>query len=141
MFDVVVVGADNSLTARRAVDAATELAHLSGGTLHIVSTYGPRSYFDDTRKDEFQRINTEGDVDALLPVLSFIAKKREVEAVLHAVKDAAADVLVQKAAELNADLVVVGNWGMHGVRRVLGSVPNSVAHSAHYSVAIIDTTE
>jgi nucleotide-binding universal stress UspA family protein len=30
---------------------------------------------------------------------------------------------------------------MKGARRVLGSVPNSVAHGADCSVAIIDTTE
>jgi nucleotide-binding universal stress UspA family protein len=35
----------------------------------------------------------------------------------------------------------VGNRGMKGVHRVLGSVPNSVAHGANYSVAIIDTSE
>jgi len=34
---------------------------------------------------------------------------------------------------------VVGNRGMKGVRRVLGSVPNSVAHGAHCSVLILDT--
>jgi nucleotide-binding universal stress UspA family protein len=30
---------------------------------------------------------------------------------------------------------------MKGVRRVLGSVPNSVAHEANCSVLIVDTTE
>jgi nucleotide-binding universal stress UspA family protein len=40
---------------------------------------------------------------------------------------------------VKADLIVVGNKGMKGVRRVLGSVPNSVAHGAHCSVLIVDT--
>lgn len=39
-----------------------------------------------------------------------------------------------------ADLIVVGNKGMAGVRRVLGSVPNSVAHQAPCSVMIVQTT-
>ena len=60
---------------------------------------------------------------------------------VHAVKGTAADALLKKAVDLNADLIVVGNRGMRGVRRVLGSVPNSIAHGAHCSVAIIDTTE
>jgi nucleotide-binding universal stress UspA family protein len=38
-----------------------------------------------------------------------------------------------------ADLIVVGNKGMKGARRVLGSVPNSVAHRANCSVLILPT--
>jgi nucleotide-binding universal stress UspA family protein len=41
---------------------------------------------------------------------------------------------------VEADLVVVGNKGMSGVRRVLGSVPNTVAHEAPCSVLIAQTT-
>ena len=47
--------------------------------------------------------------------------------------------LIADAAEVEADLIVVGNKGMTGVRRVLGSVPNSVAHSAPCSVLIAFT--
>ena len=45
-----------------------------------------------------------------------------------------ADILISKADEIGADLIVVGNKGMKGVRRVLGHVPNSVAHGAACSV-------
>ena len=38
------------------------------------------------------------------------------------------------------DLIVVGNKGMKGARRRLGSVPNSAAHRAHCSVLILSTT-
>jgi nucleotide-binding universal stress UspA family protein len=141
MFDVVVVGADDSATARRAVEAATGMVLLSKGTLHIVTAYGPKSYNDSFLPHEFKFINHEGEVEALLQSLSFIAKKQGVEPILHGVKGAPADVLLKTAADVSADLIVVGNRGMKGVRRVLGSVPNSVAHGAHCSVAIIDTTE
>ena len=43
------------------------------------------------------------------------------------------------AAELDADLIVVGNRGMAGAKRFLGSVPNSVAHQASCSVLIVST--
>jgi len=42
---------------------------------------------------------------------------------------------------VKADLIVVGNKGMRGARRVLGSVPNSIAHSAPCSVLIVDTVD
>ena len=141
MFKVVIVGADDSVTARRTVGAAAEISQISGGELHIVTAYGSKLYEEGSRPEEFVHINSEGEVDALLQEFSFIAKRRGVEPILHGVKGPAADVIIEKTSELGADLVVVGNRGMKGVHRVLGSVPNSVAHGANCSVAIIDTSD
>ena len=49
-----------------------------------------------------------------------------------------AAVLVRLAAECGADLLVLGNKGMR--RRMLGSVPNTVAHKADCSVLVVKTT-
>jgi len=48
--------------------------------------------------------------------------------------------ILGEALEVEADLIVVGNKGMKGVRRVLGSVPNAVAHRSPCSVLIVQTT-
>jgi len=49
--------------------------------------------------------------------------------------------LLRVASAASADLVVVGNRGMTGMRRfVLGSVPNKVAHNCSASVLIVDTS-
>ena len=45
---------------------------------------------------------------------------------------------VELAAECGADLLVIGNKGMH--RRVLASVPNTVTHRAPCSVLVVKTT-
>ncbi len=63
------------------------------------------------------------------------------EPTLHKVGLPPAESLIMKVEELHADLLVVGNKGMRGARRILGSVPNSVAHGAHCSVATIDTSD
>jgi nucleotide-binding universal stress UspA family protein len=141
MFDVVLVGADDSPTARRAVGAACEICAMSKGTLHIVTAFDQLSVVGGSNAHEFKNVINEDDGQALLQTLSFIAKKHGVEPVLHGAKGDAADILIAKADEVGADLVVVGNQGMKGVRRVLGSVPNSVAHGAACSVLIVDTTE
>jgi nucleotide-binding universal stress UspA family protein len=120
MYKVVVVGSDNSVTARRAVEVATEMARMSGGTLHIVTANGSASDADGAPAE---------------------SDNQGVSTFLHTAKGAPADVLIEKADELHADLLVVGNKGMKGARRVLGSVPNSVAHGANCSVMIVDTTE
>jgi nucleotide-binding universal stress UspA family protein len=140
MFKVIVVGADDSPTARRAIEAAAELAVMSEGALHIVSAYSPKTFSDSNLPAEFRNMATGGEVEALLQVLSFIAKNKGSEPVLHAVVGDPVDAIISTADKLNADLIVVGNKGMQGARRVLGSVPNSVAHGANCSVAIIDTT-
>jgi nucleotide-binding universal stress UspA family protein len=63
-----------------------------------------------------------------------------IEVTEHQVAGSAADALCDVAANVNADLIVVGSRGMTGARRVLGSVPNSVAHNATCSVLIVQTT-
>jgi nucleotide-binding universal stress UspA family protein len=49
-----------------------------------------------------------------------------------------ADVLLKHAAEQEADVLVIGNKGMN--RRILGSVPSSVARRADCTVIIVKTT-
>ena len=49
------------------------------------------------------------------------------------------DFLVEVATAVGADLVIVGNRGMSGVRRALGSVPNHVTHHAPCSVLVVRT--
>ena len=57
----------------------------------------------------------------------------------HAVTGDPADALLAIAEQENADLIVVGSRGMHGMTRVLGSVPNKVSHRARCSVLIVAT--
>jgi nucleotide-binding universal stress UspA family protein len=57
----------------------------------------------------------------------------------HVLPGRAADVILQVAQEVDADLIVVGSKGMRGARRVLGSVPNDVSHHADRNVLIVQT--
>ena len=58
----------------------------------------------------------------------------------HAVAGDPADAILGVAREVDADLIVVGNKGMKGVGRIIGSVTNTVAHNAPCSVLIVSTT-
>lgn len=57
----------------------------------------------------------------------------------HAAQGNPDDVILSTAAEVGADLIVVGSKGMRGARRYLGSVPNSIAHGAHCAVLVVKT--
>ena len=66
---------------------------------------------------------------------------RDVDVKSHTLTGDPADALLEIAEREGADLIVVGNRGMHGVSRVLGSVPNKVSHRAQCHVLIVATDE
>ncbi len=138
MFKTILVGADDSETAGRAVQTAVELVKALGGDLHVMTAYRPESVKVEKLPDEFlDRITDPADL--LLDRLRKEIEKQGVQAKYHPAAGSPADAIVKVADHVGADLIVVGNRGMKGVRRVLGSVPNSVAHSANCSVLIVDT--
>ena len=139
MYSTVVVGADDSATAREAVMIAADVAQAGGGKLHIVTAYDAKSVRLDHLPEEV-RYNADHPAEALLRRLSELVSERGLEPIVHAAEGDPVDAIVAIAESVDADLIVVGNKGMKGVRRVLGSVPNSVAHKAPCSVLIADTT-
>ena len=141
MYNVIVVGADDSPTALEAVRQAIGFAKMSEGTLHFVTAYKPGPVDTVDVPDEFRySMASTHDADVLLRRLTDLARAEGVDSEVHAVTSDPADALVNVADSEGADLIVVGNKGMKGARRVLGSVPNSVAHRATCSVLILPTT-
>lgn len=140
MFETVVVGADASQTAAEAVKEAIELVKLSSGTLHIVSAYKPVQYVSEAGPEFAKSLDSGDTAESLLASLASNARVAGVAVEVHAESGDPADAICAVAKRVNADVVVVGNKGMTGIRRVLGSVPNSVAHQAPCSVLIACTT-
>jgi nucleotide-binding universal stress UspA family protein len=138
MFKTILVAADDSETASRAVRTAVELVKALGGNLHVMTAYRPEAVKTEKLPDEYLDRVTDP-ADLLLDRLRNEISNEGVAAKYHPAAGNAADAIVKVADHVGADLIVVGNRGMKGVRRVLGSVPNSVAHSANCSVLIVDT--
>jgi nucleotide-binding universal stress UspA family protein len=139
VFKTVVVGADDSATAREAVMIAADVAQSGGGKLHIVTAYDPKSVRVEELPAELRYAVGDHPADVLLARLSELVSEHGLEPVVHATEGDPVDAIVRIAEQVEADLIVVGNKGMKGVRRMLGSVPNSVAHKAPCSVLIADT--
>jgi nucleotide-binding universal stress UspA family protein len=147
VFRSIVVGTDGSETAQKAVDAAVELARLSGAQLEIVSAYEPvsRARLRDEKRqvpaDLQWMVNPREEVDATLADAAERVAESGVEPRTYAREGDPADAILDVAEELGSDLIVVGNKGMTGAKRfLLGSVPNKVTHHAPCSVMIIRTT-
>jgi nucleotide-binding universal stress UspA family protein len=142
--ETVAVGTDGSPTAAKAVQFALDLAERFGARVVFISAYRPVSEarLKNEQKDAPQElkwsINPAEDVEANLRDVEELADERGLSWTSEAREGNPADVLVEIAEEHDADVLVVGNKGMH--RRVLGSVPNSVSHKASCSVMIVKTT-
>ncbi len=145
MFNSLVVGTDGSATADKAVGVAADLARKVGATLHIVTAYrSSSSGMGSASGGPLVDTGAAGVLQA--EAAREIAEKAgathggeglTVES--HAVSGHPADAILEFAESSGADLIVVGSLGMHGARRVLGSVPNSVAHGATCSVLVVKT--
>jgi nucleotide-binding universal stress UspA family protein len=143
MFKTIVVGADDSPTAADAVGVAMDLAKLCGAELHIVTAYKPERAKPPRSEGlpaEVRYSLSLHPADRLLGELAAMARGASLDPFVHAAAAEPADALTSIAEREGADLIVVGNKGMKGIRRALGSVPNDVAHRAPCSVLIVDTT-
>jgi len=147
MYRSIIVGVDGSPTAKEALRRAARLAEVTGAKLHIVCAY-QRSTL--VAVDPIGAAST-GVADIGEPIRRAAEDLLQIEVkdlgadgvdvTTHAVEGEASDALIDRADELDADLIVVGNRGMRGGKRLLlGSVPNRVAHHAGRDVLIIHTT-
>jgi nucleotide-binding universal stress UspA family protein len=143
-LETIAVGTDGSATATKAVRFALEMAQRYGARVVFISSYRPVS---ESRLRQEQKeapeelqwsINPAQDVEATLRDAEELADQRGLKWTSEAREGDPADVLVDVAEEHGADVLVIGNKGMH--RRVLGSVPNGVSHKANCSVMIVKTT-
>ncbi len=151
MYRSIVVGTDGSQTADRAVQEAAKLAKAFDVPLHVVSAYRaatPTASMASLAAVEVGAaavmlgdwmLDVRSSVVDCLDELSAGLRADGVKVETHALPGSPVDAILKVAEDCRADLVVVGNKGMNGARRVLGSVPNSVAHKAPCTVLVVKT--
>lgn len=135
----IVVGTDGSQRAERAVDRAGEIAKSLDVKVHVVSGYraGSGGLLPPAGHEEKEnRTHAQHYVDRAQRRLARIG----VDSETHVWPAEPAEALVRIADEQDAQMIVVGNRGMSGAGRVLGSVPNRVSHQAPCDVLIVATT-
>lgn len=130
-MDVIVVGVDGSEPAAQAALTAARLAAALGSELRVVCAYG--NY-------EVERVHEGGDdVFTTVEPASEVAEQtvgrlRNVYPDLSISAQVAdgkpADALVEVAASVDADMIVVGNRRVQGAARILGSIASEVARKA-----------
>jgi nucleotide-binding universal stress UspA family protein len=143
VYQSIVVGTDGSPTAERAVAEATRLSKALGSGLHVVAAYEP---VRGARVDGYpegagtgEPLLPDSTVQTIVDAAAATVRLSGVEVKSHTLTGDPAGALLAVAEQENAGLIVVGSCGMHGMKRVLGSVPNKVAHRARCTVMIVAT--
>ncbi len=145
----IVAGTDGSATAERAVSRAGELARALGVTVHLVSAYkrasdgawaaaGAGMGMASLTPDDDALAH--GEAEEIVTRSGRRLKELGVEVECHVCAGEAADALMSVAQNESATMIVVGNRGMHGARRLIGSVPDRISHHAGCEVLIVPTS-
>lgn len=141
MSGPIVVGVDGSETADRAAAEARDLAVALGAPLHVVSAF-------DTDRTEVIRSGSDtwivSDAESTVAVAKKTALALEAPGLTvsySAARGKPAEAIIAEAERLDARMIVVGNRGMRGLGRLLGSVASTVAHSAPCDVYIVKTVD
>ena len=143
MYQSIVVGTDGSDTAAAAVRHAFGLARVTGATVHVVTAWSriPALVLTAGAMSPSHVAADDGEwVERLHDGIQEQAQEYGVPVRTHAVEDTPAKALLDTARDTGADLLVVGNQGMSGLRGKLGSVPNTVAHKAPCAVLVVPTS-
>jgi nucleotide-binding universal stress UspA family protein len=140
MAQTIVVGTDGSEPAERAVREAIGIAARDGAQLHIVTAFPDPAMFRERIASGAMtvNINLREVADSVAARAVREAEAEGVEVTTHAHEGDPAEAILDTASEQNADLIVVGNRGLSGIRRfLLGSVSQKVSEHASCNVMIV----
>jgi nucleotide-binding universal stress UspA family protein len=139
MISTIAVGTDGSATARKAIDVAAEMARRFDAKVVLASVYNEPAGRSSGKVDELQwASNPAARLREILARTERELQDQGIDCATRTGKGNPAKALVEIAEKCDADVLVIGNKGIR--RRVLGSVPNSVAQSAPCSVLVVKTT-
>ena len=125
----IVIGTDGSPSAEAAVRRGAEVARGSGARVHLVIAYPDiPSYREPIRSSaKTEAIDLHEVAEAVLARAARELEAEGVEVETDAREGDPADVIIQAAEELGAELIVVGSRGLTGLERfLLGSVSSKL---------------
>lgn len=145
MYQRIFVALDGSRAARLALDEAIRLARASGGLIIAVCVVSDAPRLTDIDSGYVDQRDWNGlDADMASTALSDAEtafRLSGVRGTANTIEAGGEDVsaaLARAAAEYDADVIVMGTHGRHGIRRVmLGSVAESLLRSADQPVLIV----
>jgi nucleotide-binding universal stress UspA family protein len=148
-YRTVVVGTDGSESSLRAVARAGALAGATGATLVIACAYLPPEgddretarAQDALRDDAYQVVGSHPAEDTVRTAQERASAAGATNVKTVAVQGSPVEALLDVVRRENADLLVVGNRGLAGIKgRLLGSVPADATRRSECDVLVVHTT-
>lgn len=139
-MNTYVVGTDGSETAGLATERAAELARATGAKLHVVCAFTGRGTTTIGTGTDTVTLTNLSTAEQVAEQAAASFRAAGIDAAASVGEGRPADVLLDKARELNAELIVVGNRRMQGLSRVLGAVANEIVHRAPCDVLLVKTS-
>ena len=146
MITAILVATDNSERATKAVEYAADLAEQLGATLRIVAVHEPVVVADAASQRAVYGMQNERQIeealDAHSAILGPIANRlrdRGVEVKVTVASGDPSSAVLELAKSGGGDLVVIGNKGLGGWRRLRGSVPSRVLAAGRVPVVVVPT--
>ncbi len=134
----IIVGVDQSTTARTAAETAASLAAACGCNLHIVMCVKPGMNREFAAGGDRWRLDSLSEAENYLHDLRRALGHDTITSTV-AFGDPATT-LCEEAERLGARMIVVGNRRVQGASRILGSIAADVAKQAPCDVLIANTT-
>jgi len=134
----IIVGIDQSDTAKRAAERAAELASAYKTNLHVVMCVERTRPLEMTVGSDYFRVDWLGEAEQFL---DRVVRSLQCDSITKSVRlGDPATTLCDEASRLDARVIVVGNRRVKGVSRVLGSVAGDVTKRAPCDVLVANTS-
>ncbi|WP_241038263.1 universal stress protein [Blastococcus litoris] len=148
-YRTIVVGTDGSESSLRAVARAGAVAGAAGATLVIACAYLPTET-DDREvsraqdalgEDAYQVVGSHPAEDTVRTAAERAGAAGAQNVKTVAVQGSPVEALLDVVRREDADLLVVGNRGLAGIKgRLLGSVPADATRRSQVDVLVVHTT-
>lgn len=141
-YQHIVVGIDLSPESAQVIDRACHMADTNKATLYLAHVLEPLTfaYGGDIPMD-LTEVQTQLQNQAKTQLLKLGQKSGIANENCRLLIGQPAAELHQLAADLTADLIVVGSHGRHGLALLLGSTANGVLHGADCDVLAVRVRE
>lgn len=138
MFSKILVGVDGSKCAKRAFDAAVEMAKAGGARLMVVCVVQPPAKVTSRKETAARFLGIlEREAKLILADYAEEADMKGVKVETLVAKGYPAKIILYTANAEKVDLIVVGSRGLGGVRGLLlGSVSSTVVRNSKVPVLV-----
>lgn len=137
-MDNIIVGIDQSATARRAAETAASLAAACGATLHLMTCVEDDTSYDAAPSTRPGTFNSIAEAERFLRTLEGELPHTRIVSTVGLGDPATS--MCETATRIGADVIVVGNRRVQGTSRVLGSIAATTTRRAPCHVLVANSS-